>query len=195
MQSIEQIIKEYNRYILVMASSFNQDEHFDDLVSAGNIGLWNAYQRFNPELGKPFITYASIWVKKEMLDYLNKYSRTIYLPANRVTEARNGSYEPTTGTISLSNPVGDSGAVLADFIPEDAQEDVPAYGGLRMAINRLKERDQELIKMYYGLAPYEEMNFKEIGKVTGTSRQAAEEKIKRILNVLRNDPSIQQSII
>ena len=195
MQSIEQIIKEYNRYVRVMASSFNQDEYFDDLVSAGNIGLWNAYQRYDPSHGKPFITYASIWVKREMMDFLTKYSRTIYLPANRVNEARNGSYYIITGTVSLNTPVGDSGAVLEDFVPDTEQEDQDDYASLKMALNRLKERDQELIKMYYGFAPYEEMNFKEIGVATGTSRQAAEEKIKRILKVLRNDQSIQQSTI
>lgn len=60
MKPIEDIIKEYKRYVDVMAFSYHQPEHYDDLVQAGYIGLWNARQRFDPSLGKPFITYTSI---------------------------------------------------------------------------------------------------------------------------------------
>jgi RNA polymerase sigma factor FliA len=51
---------------------FNQDlgRDYEDLVSQGLIGLIEAVDRFNPNLGAQFRTYAAVRIRGKVLDYL-----------------------------------------------------------------------------------------------------------------------------
>lgn len=55
---------------------------FYDLVQEGNLGLMEAAERFEPERGFRFSTYATWWVRQRMLRAISDYSRTIRLPAH-----------------------------------------------------------------------------------------------------------------
>jgi RNA polymerase sigma factor (sigma-70 family) len=55
---------------------------FHDLIQEGNLGLMEAAERFEPERGFRFSTYATWWVRQRMLRAISDYSRTIRLPAH-----------------------------------------------------------------------------------------------------------------
>lgn len=70
--------------------------NYQDLVSAGNIGLVKASQRYDASKGASFATYSSYWIKCEMLKLLKQeYSQrrimqeayTIEEDTNDITEA------------------------------------------------------------------------------------------------------------
>lgn len=53
-----------------------------DLISAGNIGLLKALEKFDHTKGFKFISYAVWWIKQNILDFMNKTSNQIFLSAN-----------------------------------------------------------------------------------------------------------------
>ena len=55
---------------------------YQDFVQEGNLGLMEAAERFDPERGFRFSTYASYWVRQRILQSISDYSRTIRLPAH-----------------------------------------------------------------------------------------------------------------
>ncbi|MBI1798651.1 MAG: sigma-70 family RNA polymerase sigma factor [Candidatus Eisenbacteria bacterium] len=51
-----------------------------DLIEEGNLGLIHAVDRFEPERGLRFSTYASIWIRQAMLRGVAEQSRSVRIP-------------------------------------------------------------------------------------------------------------------
>ena len=57
-----------------------------DLVEEGNLGLIHALEKFDPELGFRFSTYATWWIRQRIERGIMNQSRTIRLPVHVVKE-------------------------------------------------------------------------------------------------------------
>lgn len=75
------------RFVVNVAKKYqNQGLPLDDLINEGNIGLINAIEKFDPDKGYHFISYAVWWIRQAILKAICEKSRMIRLPLNRSNE-------------------------------------------------------------------------------------------------------------
>ncbi|WP_374244738.1 RNA polymerase sigma factor RpoS [Zoogloea sp.] len=97
-----------------------------DLVEEGNLGLIHALEKFDPERGFRFSTYATWWIRQNIERAIMNQSRTIRLPVHVVKElnqvlrcqrqleaASNGDATVEDVARELARPVDDVRAILA----------------------------------------------------------------------------------
>ncbi|ADN01428.1 RNA polymerase sigma-70 factor family protein [Spirochaeta thermophila DSM 6192] len=83
----EKLVTANLRFVVNVAKKYqNQGLPLADLISEGNIGLLNAIERFDPDKGYHFISYAVWWIRQAILKAISEKSRMIRLPLNRANE-------------------------------------------------------------------------------------------------------------
>jgi RNA polymerase primary sigma factor len=81
--ALNKIIEANLRFVISIAKEYqNNGLSLSDLISEGNLGLLKAIERFQPDKGVKFISYAVWWVKQTILQSINENSRLIRLPVN-----------------------------------------------------------------------------------------------------------------
>jgi len=88
----EYLIKANIRLVVSIAKKYRQyGSSFLDLIQAGNVGLIRAVDKFDYSRGNRFSTYATWWIRRSVLRFLNQKERTIRLPnylSNRLRKVR-----------------------------------------------------------------------------------------------------------
>ena len=73
------------RFVVSVAREYqNHGVPLADLISAGNMGLMTAAERFDGTRGFKFISYAVWWIRQAILQTLAEQSRTVRLPLNKI---------------------------------------------------------------------------------------------------------------
>lgn len=89
-KAYETLINSNLRFVVNVAKEYkSQGLELEDLVAYGNVGLCRAFNKYEPERGMKFITYAVWWIRQSILDALNKHNHLIAVPHyQRVTKSQ-----------------------------------------------------------------------------------------------------------
>lgn len=164
----QQLIEGNLRFVIRTAKRFTQNpEHVRKLVSAGNVGLVMAVDRFDITKKARFLTYAAWWIRKEMLDEMSSSSSPVHVPTYLQKKIRKidkeGRYKCVHCGLRSQNkhghdvvdpctelehefrlPVTDSAAMLNNPIPLDSldlKDEVDVFRGVLEHYNATYLRD------------------------------------------------------
>lgn len=173
------LIEHNLRLVVYIARKFeNTGVCIEDLISIGTIGLIKSINTFRPEKNIKLATYASRCIENEILMYLRKNQ-------NRHTEI--SIDEPLNvdwdgNELLLSDILGTD----SDVICKDIEREVDSKL-LDDAICRLSKREQQIMRLRFGLGGIKERTQKEVADLLGISQSYISRLEKRIISRLKKD--------
>lgn len=216
------------RFVITVARDYqNQGVPLVDLISAGNLGLITAAERFDETKGFKFISYAVWWIRQAILQTLAEHSRIVRLPLNRVdllrrisrytstkqqettirpqeeeiAEELGISVEQVADTLASGQRILSLDATLGEGdenslmeIMPDATQESPDTMAMRnsleheieAALDTLDEREQQVIRLYFGIGGNREMTLEEIGSQFRLTRERVRQIKEKALRKLRH---------
>ncbi len=174
----EKLIVHNLRLVVYIAKKFeNSGVNIEDLISIGTIGLIKAVNTFSPEKNIKLATYASRCIENEILMHLRKIaSQKIEVSLD---EPLNTDWDGNE--LMLADVLGSDVDEISREIEEDDEKKI-----LRQIIEKLPEREREIIDMRFGLGEKEELTQKEVADKMGISQSYISRLEKRIIKKLGN---------
>ena len=84
MAARDELVQANLRFVVDVARQYqNRGLTMAELVSAGNMGLMKAADRFDGERGFKFISYAVWWIRQSIMQTLTDQTRTVRVPVTR----------------------------------------------------------------------------------------------------------------
>ena len=173
------LIERNLRLVVYIARRFeNTGIHIEDLISIGTIGLIKAVGTYRRDKNIKLATYASRCIENEILMHIRKTS-------NQKTEI---SLDELINTDWDGNEL-----LLSDILGTDEDmilrplEDEVDLQLLRQALDKLPQREQNIVTMRYGLRGKKERTQKEVADLMGISQSYISRLEKRIMERLRRD--------
>ena len=173
------LIEHNLRLVVYLAKRFeNTGINIEDLISIGTIGLIKAVNSFKPDKKIKLATYSSRCIENEILMYLRKtHSQKTEVSFDEPLNTDHDGNE-----LLLSDVLGTENDTVMRPMEEDADRQL-----LFEALDKLSERERDIVLMRYGLNGNKEQTQKEVADKMGISQSYISRLEKRIMSRLRRD--------
>ncbi len=105
LEARNQLVSAHLRFVVRVAKRYqHQGLPLQDLIQEGNLGLIRAIERFDPERGFRFLSYASWWIRQAIVQALMDTGRTVRLPAYKIKRIRKIKKVEAKLTAELGRP-------------------------------------------------------------------------------------------
>lgn len=225
-EKYKDIIIETNMlFVVSIAKRFHSSKlSLSDKVSAGMVGLLDAVEKFDPDNGASFITYARWWVEQAIRKEIMSYANVVRIPIGTyrqmkevqnlvnegwTNEALERTYNMSAKKISLlkisgkevsiSQILNDEGFTIEDTIQSESSADeefskLDEYEFLLSKVELLNERERKIVKMRFGIEDGKSRTLQEISEVYNITRERIRQIINRALRKLREMCEYETSI-
>jgi RNA polymerase primary sigma factor len=86
-KALEELVYRNLKFVVSVAKQYNiPNIKIEDLINEGNIGLVQAANKFEPNKGFKFISYAVWYIRRNMNEYISKNNSIIRLPMNKIND-------------------------------------------------------------------------------------------------------------
>lgn len=85
--ALQRLVKANLRFVVSVAKQYHHSNiPLNDLVNEGNLGLIKAAKMFDETKGFKFISYAVWWIRQSIMQALDKHSRIVRIPGNKIDD-------------------------------------------------------------------------------------------------------------
>ena len=170
---LEQNLRFLQQSANIMAIKAKHTELTEDLIQEGRIGLMEAAERFDPERGTAFLTYAGFWIKKRMQEYLIDLFHHQAISLQEITNLEDRGVQDFSGNGYVQSPE-------AIILRKEEMEEL--YQG----IQAISDRDRTYLFYRYGFPDEpENRTLKETAVHFHLSQSRAKSTEKKALEDLR----------
>lgn len=167
------------RLVVFIAKKFESTKiNIEDLISIGSMGLIKGVQTFKMEKNIKLATYASRCIENEILMYLRKTQKS----RNEYSLDEVLSIDNEGNEMVLSDILGSEEPLALTKLTNE--EDID---NLYYALNKLSEREKEIMVMRFGLYDHPVMTQKEVADALGISQSYISRLEKRIIEKMRQE--------
>tara|TARA_R100001198_G_C5199483_1_gene189038 strand:- start:157 stop:900 length:744 start_codon:yes stop_codon:yes gene_type:complete len=193
--AVNKLVESNLRFAVQVAKQYQgMGIELEDLIGFANLGLFEAAKRFNPDRGVKFISFAVWYVRAELQKCLNDYSRVVRIPSHKtMTEGKEFS------TLSTSKKVGEddesetyADRYLAGEQAKASHEIVDMKKMLSVALDTLKPKQRDAVKMFYGIDRDYAMHMEHIAEELNVTGERARQLIRQGEKALQNVEGIEK---
>ncbi len=170
---------EHNLRLVVFLSKKYENTKVDleDLVSIGTIGLIKGINTYRNDKNIKLATYASRCIDNEILMYLRKNKKR----KADVSLDESLSFDSEGNELHLEDILGTDSDIVTKDLEESDMKKI-----MLDEINKLNERDRQIIMLRYGLNGNEELTQKEVAQLLGMSQSYISRIEKKVINKISN---------
>lgn len=173
------LIERNLRLVVYIARKFeNTGINIEDLISIGTIGLIKAVNTFNPEKKIKLATYASRCIENEILMYLRRNNKI----RSEVSFDEPLNIDWDGNELLLSDVLGTDNDIITRDIEAHVDKKL-----LITALQKLTQREKQIMELRFGLAGEEEKTQKDVAEILGISQSYISRLEKRIIKRLRKE--------
>lgn len=174
----DKLIEHNLRLVVFLAKKYeNTKVDLEDLVSIGTIGLIKGIKTFSKDKNIKLATYASRCIDNEILMYLRKNKRV----RTEVSFDESLSFDPDGNELRLEDILGTEPDIVTKNLEQETEKNL-----VMEEINKLNNRDKEIIVLRYGLLGKKEMTQKDVADLLGISQSYISRIEKKVIKRLKN---------